>query len=201
MKWKAPAANRMSLAGTKRRATRLLRLFRAEPKDRNEAFADDRAAAWIPQGIETEEIQPRGPGRGHGHRAADGGEYGTNWQQLGQFDTKSSSWPRTPAAIREPGGAIFGDRRFNWVCVYHNGAESYTMAAGGVPRLAGGASLSGSWPSCPAVSGCESNWPRASGSHFNRHRGERPPRRSCPAEPQTEERTPTTKFRTDAWPK
>ena len=46
-------------------------------------------------------------------------------QQLGEFDTKSSSWLKTPAAIRELGGAIFGDRRFNRVFVYHNGAESY----------------------------------------------------------------------------
>ncbi len=46
-------------------------------------------------------------------------------QQLGEFDTKSSSWLKTPAAIRKLGGAIFGDRRFNRVFVYHNGAESY----------------------------------------------------------------------------
>jgi hypothetical protein len=46
-------------------------------------------------------------------------------QRLGEFDTKSSSWVKTPSAIRKLGGAIFGDRRFGRVFVYHNGAESY----------------------------------------------------------------------------
>ena len=46
-------------------------------------------------------------------------------QKLGNFDTKTSSWLKTPAAIRKLGGAIFGDRRFGHVFVYHNGAESY----------------------------------------------------------------------------
>ena len=51
-------------------------------------------------------------------------------QRLGEFDTKSSSWLRTPAEIRELGGAIFGDRRFGRVFVYHNGAESYYSGRG-----------------------------------------------------------------------
>jgi hypothetical protein len=46
-------------------------------------------------------------------------------QKLGNFDTRSSSWVKTPADIRKLGGAIFGDRRFGRVFVYHNGAESY----------------------------------------------------------------------------
>ena len=46
-------------------------------------------------------------------------------QRLGNFDTKSSSWLKTPHDIRKLGGAIFGDRRFGRVFVYHNGAESY----------------------------------------------------------------------------
>ncbi len=46
-------------------------------------------------------------------------------QKLGEFDTKSSSWLKTPAEIRKLGGAIFGDRRFGRVFIYHNGAESY----------------------------------------------------------------------------
>ena len=46
-------------------------------------------------------------------------------QQLGNFDTKTSSWVKTPAAIRKLGGAIFCDRRYDTVFVYHNGAESY----------------------------------------------------------------------------
>ncbi len=47
-------------------------------------------------------------------------------QALGEFDTKTSSWLKTPADIRKLGGAIFGDRRFGRVFVYHNGAESYS---------------------------------------------------------------------------
>ena len=46
-------------------------------------------------------------------------------QTLGAFDTKTSSWLKSPAEVRKLGGAIFGDRRFGRVFVYHNGAESY----------------------------------------------------------------------------
>ena len=49
-------------------------------------------------------------------------------QQLGNFDTKTSSWVKTPAEIRKLGGAIFCDRRYNHVFVYHNGADSYYAA-------------------------------------------------------------------------
>jgi hypothetical protein len=49
-------------------------------------------------------------------------------QKLGEFDTKTSSWVKTPSAIRELGGALFCDRRFDTVFVYHNGAESYYAA-------------------------------------------------------------------------
>lgn len=51
-------------------------------------------------------------------------------QELGEFDTKTSSWLRTPADVRRLGGAIFGDRRFGRVFIYHNGAESYYAARG-----------------------------------------------------------------------
>jgi hypothetical protein len=51
-------------------------------------------------------------------------------QQLGEFDTKTSSWILTPAAIRKYGGAIFCDRRYNTVFLYHNGADSYYAARG-----------------------------------------------------------------------
>jgi len=51
-------------------------------------------------------------------------------QQLGRFDTKTSSWLKAPDAVRTLGGAIFGDRRYDRVFVYHNGAQSYYAARG-----------------------------------------------------------------------
>jgi hypothetical protein len=54
-------------------------------------------------------------------------EYG-ELQKLGPFDTKTSSWLKTPAEMRKLGGALFGDRRFGRVFFYHNGAQSYYSA-------------------------------------------------------------------------
>jgi hypothetical protein len=51
-------------------------------------------------------------------------------QKLGEFDTKTSNWVKTPPDIRKLGGALFCDRRFNTVFTYHNGAESYYAARG-----------------------------------------------------------------------
>lgn len=58
-------------------------------------------------------------------------------QKLGEFDTKTSSWVKTPANIRKLGGALFADRRFDTVFIYHNGAESYYAGRGfrGVVRV------------------------------------------------------------------
>jgi len=51
-------------------------------------------------------------------------------QGVGEFDTKTSSWVKTPSRVRELGGALFCDRRFDTVFLYHNGAESYYAARG-----------------------------------------------------------------------
>lgn len=51
-------------------------------------------------------------------------------QKLGKFDTKTSSWVKTPADIRKLGGALFCDRRYNQIFTYHNGAESYYAGRG-----------------------------------------------------------------------
>ena len=51
-------------------------------------------------------------------------------QKLGEFDTKTSSWIKTPTGIRSLGGALFCDRRYGTVFVYHNGAQSYYAARG-----------------------------------------------------------------------
>lgn len=53
-----------------------------------------------------------------------------NLQKLGSFDTKTSSWIKTPEDIRRLGGAVFCDRRYNTIFLYHNGAESYYAARG-----------------------------------------------------------------------
>ena len=51
-------------------------------------------------------------------------------QQLGKFDLKTSSWVKTPGEIRMLGGAVFCDRRYDTVFLYHNGADSYYAARG-----------------------------------------------------------------------
>lgn len=58
-------------------------------------------------------------------------------QQLGEFDLKTSSWIKTPPDVRSLGGALFGDRRYGRVYVYHNGAQSYYASRGfrGVVRV------------------------------------------------------------------
>lgn len=58
------------------------------------------------------------------------GEEYRRLQQLGKFDTKTSSWIVTPSPIRKLGGSLFGDRRYDTVFTYHNGASSYYAARG-----------------------------------------------------------------------
>lgn len=58
-------------------------------------------------------------------------------QRFGAFDTRTSSWVRTPTDVRSLGGALFGDRRYGRVFVYHNGAPSYYAARGSCGSLRG----------------------------------------------------------------
>ena len=51
-------------------------------------------------------------------------------QKLGDFDTKTSGWVKTPSKVRQLGGGLFCDRRFDTVCLYHNGGESYYAGRG-----------------------------------------------------------------------
>jgi hypothetical protein len=57
-------------------------------------------------------------------------EHYSDLQRIGSFDQKTSSWLKTPEEVRRNGGAIFGDRRYGRVFVYHNGAQSYYAARG-----------------------------------------------------------------------
>ena len=66
---------------------------------------------------------------GMGIGILDEGQY-RQLQQLGKFDTKTSSWIKTPSEIRKLGGAVFCDRRYDTVFTYHNGADSYYAARG-----------------------------------------------------------------------
>jgi hypothetical protein len=97
------------------------------PKDRRSLCYDDEALE------SRKEHKPAGSAT---EMAADMGiellteEQYRELQQLGKFDTKTSSWIKTPAAIRKLGGAIFCDRRYDTVFLYHNGAESYYAGRG-----------------------------------------------------------------------
>lgn len=93
-----------------------------------------RSICYDPEALESrKEHKPRhsaiGMAKEMGVEMLDGNDYRL-LQQFGKFDTKTSSWLKTPAKIRALGGAIFGDRRYDTVFVYHNGAESYYGARG-----------------------------------------------------------------------
>ncbi len=84
------------------------------------------------EGLAWEAIQARlenAPGAEIGIEILDEERY-RRLQRLGEFDRKTSSWIATPADVRALGGALFCDRRYGKVFVYHNGAESYYAARG-----------------------------------------------------------------------
>lgn len=97
------------------------------PKDRRSLCYDDEALASRKQ------HKPKGSAvaaaAAMGAELLDEEEY-HRLQELGEFDAKTSSWLRTPPAVRDLGGAIFGDYRFGRLFIYHNGAESYYAARG-----------------------------------------------------------------------
>ncbi|HOZ75941.1 MAG TPA: DUF4256 domain-containing protein [Flavobacterium sp.] len=93
-----------------------------------------RSLCYDPQALDArKEHKPQGSAQelaaGMGINLLTEAEY-RELQQLGEFDTKTSSWVQTPEAIRKRGGAIFCDRRYDTVFCYHNGAESYYAARG-----------------------------------------------------------------------
>jgi hypothetical protein len=93
-----------------------------------------RSVCYDPEGLESRKENK--PGNSATGMAADMGiellteEQYRELQKLGNFDSKTSSWLKTPSEIRKRGGAIFGDYRYGNVFLYHNGAESYYAARG-----------------------------------------------------------------------
>jgi hypothetical protein len=93
-----------------------------------------RSVCYDPEALKSrKEHKPRdsavGMATAMGVRLLTEGEY-RRLQELGEFDTTTSSWLETPPAIRKLGGAVFGDCRYKTVFLYHNGAESYYAARG-----------------------------------------------------------------------
>lgn len=99
-----------------------------------ESPAGRRSLCYDPQALEAR-AQHKPKGSALAMAAAMGVELLTeeqyrNLQELEAFDSKTSSWLATPAQVRKLGGAIFGDRRYDRVFIYHNGAQSYYAARG-----------------------------------------------------------------------
>src|SRR5215469_952988 len=128
MKWKKVGVSRTWSATTKRRTNTFFMIARRKVRRAAEVVCYDRAAL--------ESRKEHKPKNSATDAAAAMGiellteEQYRELQKLGEFDAKTSSWVKTPAAIRKLGGALFCDRRFDTVFVYHNGAESYYAARG-----------------------------------------------------------------------
>jgi len=126
VKWNKPAVNRTFSITIKKRASIFFYDCSAESPKARRSLCYDRAA------LESrKENRPKGnavdAASAMGIELLTEKQYRT-LQTLGEFDTKTSSWLHTPSKIRELGGALFCDRRFDTVFTYHNGAESYYAA-------------------------------------------------------------------------
>src|SRR6266487_1449511 len=127
MKWRKLAVNRMSLLMIKRRANTFFDCSAESPNGRASVCYDR-------EGLDSrKEHKPKNSAidmaAGMGIELLTEEQY-RELQKLGNFDTKTSSWVKTPSPIRKLGGALFCNRRYDTVFVYHNGAESYYAARG-----------------------------------------------------------------------
>jgi hypothetical protein len=101
------------------------------PKLANYLADQLRAAGWADRDIHVLQLWQKETGDVRlPDRQTGCGHLGAELAELGEFDTTTSSWVQTPATIRKLGGALFCDRRYDTVFVYHNGAESYYAGRG-----------------------------------------------------------------------
>ncbi len=128
MKWKEPAVNRMLLVMIKRRANTFFMIVQRKVLKAAEVFVTT-GKRWSQGKNINQKDNAIDMAAAMGIELLTEEQY-RELQKLGEFDTKTSSWVKTPSDIRKLGGALFCDRRFDHVFVYHNGAESYYAARG-----------------------------------------------------------------------
>src|SRR5215472_13345135 len=128
MKWRELAVNRMLSVAIRRQANTFFVIVQQKVLRAAEVFAMT-VKRWTQGKNIRQELTLVGMAAAMGIELLTEEQY-RGLQKLGSFDTKTSSWVKTPSNIRKLGGALFCDRRFDTVFVYHNGAESYYAARG-----------------------------------------------------------------------